>query len=481
MKYVIIGNGIIALSTAFRLSGTLAPDDTVTIIGPGERVGSATLAAAAMLNSFAEIEAGSLRSDAALYHFELSHRATRMWPEFERELIEAAGDHLPKDCAQCQILTGGCFAKGTYVLNNTASDDLDDRNFDAIVQALRDFNEPFDDVDPGSIPNYVPAPRYRATRAILIHDEGWLNPHLVIEKLEAILSHRPGVVFRNAKAERLVGNGAAVEGVALDDGETVPGDVFLLANGASVGEILKKSGLGLAIQPVFYGVGVSLEIAAPGHPHEKCIRTPNRGGACGIYTVPYFTGPDRANDHILIGASNFLSPDPFFHGRVVSVAHLLESAMNEINAHFYDAQLVRVNVGWRPTSQDTYPLLGRTSLANLVVATGTKRDGFHLSPVLSETITAILRGEPVDERWAMYTPERAPIRDLTREEAVRTGVASLMSQHYQHGYRPSGIRMDADIRDSFRRDLETLHDQVGAVDWGIPPELLNMYRRGHAR
>ena len=481
MKYVVVGNGIIAQSIAFKLSKRIQPADSIIAIGPRDRVGSATMAAAAMLNSFAELDAHSLRSEIDLYHFELSHRATHFWPQFERELIDAAGDDLPQGCQKCEIHTGGCFSKGTYIVNNTASDDIDDQNFDAIVRGLQDFSEQFDFVDPKSIPNYQPAQKKRATRAIYIHNEGWLNPRMVLEKLDAILNRHPQITVRNAKAKRLIKSGASISAIELDDGERIEGDMFLLANGASAREVLKDSDLGLDIQPVFYGVGVSMEIKSPGHPHEKAIRTPNRGGACGVYTVPYFLGPDQPNDHILVGASNFIAPEPFYHGRVVSVAHLLENAMQEINGHFFDAQLVRVNVGWRPTTQDTYPLLGKTSLDNLVIATGTKRDGFHLSPVISDMISAIMLGDEVDERLQCFAPERAVIRDLSRADAIEIGTASLMSQHYQHGYQPSGIRMDEMVKDTFRKDVEALHDQVGAIDWGIPPEMLNMYRRGFAK
>lgn len=481
MHYVIVGNGIIATTSAFRLLKKLGRGDTITIVGPSVRTGSATQAAAAMLNSFAEIDAYSLRSEADMYHFELSHRATQMWPDFERELIDGAGAHLPQACAKCEVHSGGCFGKGTYIVNNTAADELDDRNFSAIVQACEDFNEQFEFVDPHDIPNYCPSTDSRANRAILIHNEGWLNPRIVLEKLDAILVNHPQVAVKNARVERLIKSGTAIDSAVLDTGATIAGDVFLIANGASAGDLIRRSALGMDVQPLFYGVGVSLEIKSPGFAHTKCIRTPNRGGACGIYSVPFFQGHDRANDHILIGASNFLSPEPFFHGRVISVAHLLENAIHEINANFADAQLVRVNVGWRPTSQDTYPLLGRTSIDNLVIATGTKRDGFHLSPLISEIIAATMLNEKVDDRLAMFSPERAPIRDISREDAIAIGVESLISQHYQHGYRPSGIRMDSQIRDYFRKDLEELHDQVGAKDWGIHPELINMYRRGHAK
>jgi glycine oxidase len=481
MRFVIVGNGIVALSVAFRLSQKIQTTDTITIVGPGDRVGSATLAAAAMLNSFAELEEHSLRSETELYHFELSHRATKMWPQFERELIDAAGDHLPLACAKCEVHSGGCFSKGTYIVNNTAADELDDRNFNAIVRALGDFNEQFDFVDPPNIPNYFPAQNARATRAIFIHNEGWLNPRIVLEKIDAILAHSPQVTIKDAKVSRFIKSGASITAVELEDGGTIAGDTFLLANGAAAGEILKHSELGLNVQPVFYGVGVSLEIKSPGFPHLKCIRTPNSGGACGIYSVPYFLGPDQPNDHILVGASNFLSPEPVFNGRVVSVAHLLESAMKEINGHFYDAQLMRVNVGWRPTTQDTYPLLGKTSIGNLIIATGTKRDGFHLSPAISELIAAIMMGEQVEEGLSRFAPERDVIRELSRDDGIEIGATSLMSQHAQHGYQPSGIRMNAQLKDFFRKDLEALHDQVGAKDWGIPPELINMYRRGYAK
>ena len=47
------------------------------------------------------------------------------------------------------------------------------------------------------------------------------------------------------------------------------------------------------------------------------------------------------------------------------------------------------------------------------------------------------------------------------------------------------ILVDAGIRVNRRGaeslpDLERLHDKVGAHDWGIPPEMLDMYRYGHA-
>lgn len=481
MDYVIIGNGIIALSTAFRLTQKIENTDTITIIGPSSRPASATMAAAAMLNSFGEVQAHTLKSDESFFSFELSHMATHKWPEFEHELIAAAGDNLPEGCSNCEVFRGGCFDRGTYIINNTASDELDDKNFQAIVTALENFNEQYEFVEPEIIPNYYPYQDKRATRAIYIPNEGWLNPRLVLEKLDAILEHDPRVTVIDEKVKQLVKSDDLIDYADLEDGRKISGDVYLLANGASAEKTLSQSNLGLEIQGLFYGIGVSLEILSPDFPHQKCIRTPNRGGACGVYSTPYFLGPNESKEHILIGASNMLSPVPVKNGRLVSIEHLMKSAIEEINAHFYNAQLINTNVGWRPTTQDTYPLLGWTSISNLAIATGTKRDGFHMSPVISNMMADLLMGKEVDERLKWFAPEREIIRDISREDAIESAVNALMSEQYQHGYRPSNIRMNAQVRETYRKDIEDLHDRVGAKDWGIPQELMNMYRRGFAQ
>jgi glycine oxidase len=481
MHTVILGNGIIALSIAFRLIQRATAHDKITIVGKRERAGSATLAAAAMLNSFAEIEAGALDSDLEMYRFELSHLATRMWPKFEKELILASGADRPLGCRKCEGFPGGgCVGCGTYVVNNTAADNLDDENYDAIVKALQDFDEPFQHVSPQDIPNYMPTQRYRATRALYIPNEGWYNPRLMLEKIDMILERHPQVEFVEQMVDQLNKSGNQIQNALLFDRRTIEGDKFVLATGASVSDILARSKLGINVQRVFYGVGVSVEIKSPDYPHTKCIRTPNRGLACGIYSVPYFLGPDVPNDHILIGASNFISPTPYMYGRITSVEHLMKSAMEQINSNFYRADLVRVNVGWRPTSQDTHPLLGKTSIGNLVIASGTKRDGFHMSPLISQIMTSLLYDEPIDERFNYFAPERRPINQLSREQAIEKAVRHQMSAAYQHGFSPSFSRMPDQLKQMYRDDLERLHDKIGAVDWGIPPEMLDMYRYGHA-
>lgn len=475
MRYIILGNGIVGLSVAFRLAKQVGPTDQIDIIGQAQRDGSATQAAGAMLNSFAEIEAGSLDHEVDSYRFELSRQATRMWPAFEEDIRRTSspqkGGLLPDDG----------FEGGTYIINNTFADSLDDDNFQAILDALRSFQEPYEDVDPRSIPNYEPEQQSRATRAILISGEGWLNPRLVIDRLEEALRLFPQVRFIDATVQRLKWTDNRLNGVILDDGRVVEGDEYLVATGASVSSLFSQSGLDLGMQPIFYGVGTSIEIISEGRPQPKCIRTPNRGLACGVYSIPYFQGHGAANDHVLIGATNRISPTPVHFTNLSSLESLSKAAMEQINRNYYRAQLFRTNIGWRPTSQDTYPLIGRCSISNLTIVTGTKRDGFHLAPLISEMAADLLLGKSIDARMEVFSPERKTLRTLTRQQGVEKAVRHTISAWYQHGYRPAKSRMPDMVISSVRDEVERLHDSVGAKDWGIPPEMHDMYRYGHAR
>lgn len=482
MDHIVIGNGIIALATAFRLCQRMKPGESLTIIGPESRTGSATLAAAAMLNSFAELEPGSLDSPEGLYHFELSHLATQMWPDFEREIIDAAGSSLPSECGKCQILGGGgCYGMGTYVVNNSATSTLDDDNYDTILSALLDFNEPHQEVDPKSIPGYHPEQQFRATRALHLLNEGWLNPRIVIKKLQALLEQHEQVTLIDGNVEKLVAANGKIDRVVLQDGQEYSADSFMMLNGAGVTDLIQKSGLNLPIQRVFYGVGTSLELSIREAPFNNCIRTPNRGLACGLYAAPYFQSPEAEDNRVLVGATNFVSKDPYPYGRLSAAEGLMRSAMEQINRSFYRADLIQINVGWRPTSLDTFPMIGKTSIPNLVIATGTKRDGFHLAPVISKRLVSILYDEIIEEDIILFAPERTPIRSLTREQAIEKGYRHILNAAYQHDYNPPkgrlGDRFEATIKD----DLEKLHDDVGADSWGIPPEMLDMYRYGHDR
>jgi glycine/D-amino acid oxidase-like deaminating enzyme len=368
---IVVGNGIIALSTAFHVAARAGAGDRIRIVGPSARAGSATLAAAAMLNSFAELEAGALDREVDRFRFELSRRASRAWRAFASEL--APGESLG-------------FGTGTYVLQS----DRDD--FEAIVAALRDTGEPHALVAPSEIPWYRPGGA-TARRAVFLPDEGWIDPRAVLDQLERALVAR-GVGLVDATVARLHSRAGAIDAVELADGHRLEADRYLVANGASAGDLVRS--LQLSMQRVLYGIGVSVELRG-----ADCTQALRAGS---VYAVPMSGGRTFA------GATSFVSPTPSAQPPEGSVDELVRAVAAQIDRELGSAEILRVNTGWRPTSEDSYPLVGPTSIANLVIATGTRRDGFHLAPVLAEYLSALLRGEDVDPRMAVFAPERALLR-----------------------------------------------------------------------
>ena len=417
MKTVIAGNGIVALTAAFRLAQR---GGEVVLIGPSARAGSATLAAAAMLNSFAELDADSLASDVDRLKFEMSRAATDRWDVLGADLGGMAG------------LGHGV---GTYV--------LDDGNVAPILAACVAYGEPHSIVDAREVPGY--APQHGVERAIRLDREGWIDPRRVVAALDRALAAAPNVTVIDGVVDRLRSGGGTITGALLSSGRLVAGTHYLVANGASVSRLLDASNLGILVQRVVYGVGTSVEVR---HAHRACLRTTNRG----VYLAPC------GGDATVIGATNAVSfvPEP---ADPEAPARLVAAATAAFDRALAGAEIARVNVGWRPISLDTYPLLGATSIANLTMASGTRRDGFHLAPLIAEHLAALIHGSPTDPRLAVFAPERAPLRTLTRGQAMaialRTGVVELEQIE----------------------DLERLHDDVGADTWGIPPELLPIYRR----
>jgi len=457
---IIIGNGILALTTAYRLL-KVAPNCRINIIGPSERRGCASMAAAAMFNSFAEVDTGTLNNKVERRKFLFNKLSTPLWPGFLQEVESESGIKLE-------------YGFGTFVINNHVSDGLEDDNFAAIVSALEEFSEPYESIRPRDIPCFKPAARTRAARAIYIKGEGWANPKIFMMALETILRRNSRVHWVDGYCRSLRRCADRIDNAELEDGKKIKGDVYFLSPGAAFSNIVSSSDLDIKFPRIFYGVGCSVLLKTGDSTLPNCIRTPNRGLACGVYAAP------QDKEHTLVGASNFISPVPENHVRLTSVYTLIQAAMEQINSDYYRAGLVNVNVGWRPTSVDTLPLLGKTSIENLVVCTGTKRDGFHCSPVISNAMAALITGRAPECDLSLFKPDRQPVHIYTREEAIAITVRHTINAAYQHVYVPAKNRMTEHLEKFYRDDLNQIHDRIGANDWGIPPELIDMYRYGHA-
>jgi glycine oxidase len=71
-----------------------------------------------------------------------------------------------------------------------------------------------------------------------------------------------------------------------------------------------------------------------------------------------------------------------------------------------DAELVAARAGLRPGTPDDLPLIGRSAMEGLVVATGHYRNGILLTPITAEAVVAAVAGDPPPPEVGACDPRR---------------------------------------------------------------------------
>ena len=453
---IVIGNGIIADS----ISANLMWHDSklkVAQIGPKPRIGSATQAAAAMLNSFAEVDKDTFSSPISEERFRFNRYADRLvWERFLARINSLTG----------QPVNHGF---GTFVINNSKSGVLEDENFDAIVRALDLERAKYEFVSPGEIHKYQPVDSVRALRAVYIADEGWVNPVQLLTSLDYVLSKFDNHEVMNSEVVRLNYSNSRVKSVETSDGAEVFADTVLLANGAGMTDLMKRSNLGGMLLPVYRGVGVTVILETAADTLVNCVRTPNRGLACGLYAAP------RDDSHTIIGATNAIWDIPRTTPTLNNISTLLQNARTELNQNFDRAAVVGWNVGWRPITEDLMPMIGETEVGGLFVANGMRRDGFHCSPVIGEIVADLLLRRKPRFEIGSFGPRATPLQILSREASINRIVEHTLAAAVEHGFVPGHVNQGLRLERAIRSEANTLHDWLGLSETGIQPEFFSYF------
>lgn len=453
---VIVGNGILGLSTAFSLS-LLDPTLKIAIVAPSHREGSASVAAGAMLNAFAELTSTSLKSKAGEEKFENALKASKQWDSW----IQSINDFLP----EAEKLT---IQDGTFVILNAKSGILDSENFNTILNVLKQRQEPYEEVDPQSIPGLNPVEDCRPLRSLYLPKEGCINSGRVINALEDILQKHCNVTFIHQKALSFNVAGHAVVSLNTDQGEIISARNFVIAAGSYSQKLIDTlPQISRNIPRLLSGMGCSVIVSQdPKHTVHHVIRTPNRSGACGLHVTPQ-------GQELYIGATNNIYEEPRSNHKIGFTHFLLECALEQINQNLHSADLKTCHTGNRPATLDTFPLLGQTSIEGLWIMTGTYRDGFHQSPVLSESIARAILGLPNDLS-PTFKPERSLIRTFTKEESIEEAIKHYMCGAYERSMKLPKAGWDEVLREMIFNRLHYIYDQL-ETDFGLTPDLFMMF------
>ncbi len=240
-------------------------------------------------------------------------------------------------------------------------------------QVARDV--PVELLDRARLEAMLPGIDRRFAGGLFFGNEAQVDPRLLIRALSvatrrAGAEHLTGVTVRKIVTER-----GRVAGVELDD-RTITADVVVLAAGAWTSLIpgvpLPKS----AVEPAR---GQMLALDARRRPFGPFVWT-----SAG-YLVP------RTDGRVLVGAT--VERVGFDKSVTAGGIHGLLEAAIETFPTLRDAALIETWAGLRPYTEGDQPLIGKTDVEGLLVATGHYRNGILLAPITADMIAdQVVRG-----------------------------------------------------------------------------------------
>lgn len=449
---LIVGNGALGLFVAERLARR--GQANVTLIGPPDRPGGASIAAGAMLGSFGEVTKDTFATEHGRAKFEIGLAAHDEWPavlESLSDLASGEGDAL-HHVADTHIVLNGC--GGT----------LDSQNFKAIISAMNEYGVPWQEVDGDDIPGYHPRPDGRALRGLHIPGEGAIDGNQVLRLMER-RCELAGVKILSSTGTTLLSSGDRVIGARRDGGQDLFADVVIVAAGARTHDLLLTVLGSGDVQPMLSGAGLAVVVErGVGSPFETVVRTPNRGGACGLHLVPL------REDREYIGASNVLFGRPQIRPSVAASIAILDQIGHQLDENASAHTFIEWRAGNRPVTLDGFPLIGWGSLEGLYVLTGTYRDGFHSAPSLAEHVASeIFDGEPMLD-WP-FSPCRRPLTNWTIEESIEEYALHMMALWFETGGHLPSQTPTAFLADHYRAEARQLYEVTG-IEVGLGADVV---------
>ena len=366
------------------------PSARTAVLAPSARTRSASSAAGLMINAFAELEPGQMNSPAGRARLELAKAAVGRWPTWLKELDAIAGN-------------APTFHSGTVVVGGGRGDDAEDAAISGMLSALAEARAPHACISPSDVDGYDPEPALRASTAIHLPDEGGVSA-IEVRSLLDRTADSLGVVRIDGAAKEIRPHDSSIE-VTTRDGRVCTGCDVVVSTGAWSTPLLESvPELKGRLPEVHFGVGRALRLTPQPEqiPFTGVLRTPNHPSGGGFHLL-------NGLDCTYLGASNHTTAQPDVHDHdamfdlTKAAAHLHRGLLT------MDADPV---LGYRPVSTDGSPLLGKTSVPGLWVATGSRRDGFTTAPIIAECLVDELAD--LAPRFPEYfRPERGDLNVMT--------------------------------------------------------------------
>lgn len=454
-KVAVIGNGAIGAKIALDLVST--EEVEVTLFGDPHRRGGASKAAGAMINVFSEIECDHFEHEGLKTKFQMGYYSLKFWKKYIDDLESDTG---------FSIHTGS----GCEIIRNEHTSPYEDESHKYLSRLSNNYN---DDLICDS-------------ENIFIKTEFSIDARSYLRALDYLIQRSDNISFVDYF-------GSYIFNTAYDGGNCIllsnsVGENFgrfddvVIAAGSFSNDIIRSDQfLFSKVQPIFYGIGSALgffgvSVNTESLVEPRIVRTMNRGGACGFHLL-------KGNDYDYFGATNSISFIPEFKPRADSLAVLANGLSTQFGKGFGRSQCEPL-VGFRPTSLDTFPLLGKIANYPIHFATGNKRDGLTSSIYISDLICYNIIGKvPQDIAFfseinsQLFRPEREKISYFNKDIAIRKAAENRAAGALMHSGKIVSDVEWSNLVEVEIKNIQSIYEAVGykiPEDFGVHPEMLNM-------
>ncbi|MCM2428947.1 glycine oxidase ThiO [Streptomyces sp. RKAG337] len=373
---LVVGGGIIGLVTAWRA----AQRGLRTAVADPAPGGGAAHVAAGMLAAVTELQYGEQTL------LDLNLASARRYPSFAAELEDATG--LGLGYRRC----------GTLAVALDADDRADLRELHTFQTSLGLRSEWLSGRECRRLEPML-APGVRG--GLRVDGDHQVDPRRLAAALLRA-AELAGVALHRSSVARIETVRDHATGAVLDDGTVLAAEQTVLAAGSRSGVLpgIPEH----ALPPVRPVKGQILRLRIPpGYAPflSRTVRAVVRGGH--VYLVP------RENGELVVGAT---SEELGWDTTVTAggVYELLRDA-HELVPGLTELPLVETLAGLRPGSPDNAPLLGRSALPGLLLATGHHRNGVLLTPVTGDIMAELLTTGSVPESARPFSPARFTLQE----------------------------------------------------------------------
>lgn len=380
----IIGNGIIGTMIAYRLSKI---KNSVALIGPKNRRGSASMAAGAMLNVFGEIDYDIENNDYLKRKINLGILAKKKWSKLKKETVF-------KD-----VFT----ADDTVIFQSKKATKLEKLCFKSIEKYAKKYKILIKQHK--KLTFLKNSKSFKSTKFFMLKGEGAVDIKKLFNNLDNYLENKKKINFIDNYVTNISNTKNKIKIKTKSKGYIYAKKV-IICNGSFLNKINFRNKK--KVLDVYYGVGNAVEIYDKNNilkkqlPPRTVLRSPNRGSTCGIHIVP------RKDNEYYLGAGSEISHKENYKSKIGTILYLLNAAKNELINNIFKLNFTPV-LGFRPFSFDGQPIFGKFN-KDVSIISGTKRDGLTLAPIIVEEILKEIKKKNYKSKlFHGWSPVRKPI------------------------------------------------------------------------